>query len=68
MMKAATVRCSNPSCRLLWDTQFEDSRYYVECPDCHQMAVIPNDARKITGRCGKCGVPLDDHPRKECKP
>lgn len=67
-MKYATIRCTNPSCKAEWEATFYADQYYLQCDGCGQMNHVPEDAVKITGRCGKCQKPWDDHPRKECKP
>lgn len=59
MMRFASVRCSNPSCGREWGAEVSDEAYYVDCENCQQKALVPEDARKFSGRCSKCDRPLD---------
>ncbi len=37
----------------------------IECP-CGQWNIPPTDAQLITGRCGHCTRPVDDHTKGKC--
>jgi len=69
------VVCQNPNCapgglRTKWDALLAQGEYTSKCPVCGQVAGVDltGPIPDITGRCGKCQKPWDDHPRKECKP
>lgn len=66
-MRLAVIRCRNKSCDTVYEVGVDQERY-IKCPVCSQNNEIDAISATLTGRCGKCGVPLDDHPRKECKP
>lgn len=73
------IRISCPGCDTTTPYALEDNETAVECPTCGQRntnlttATVP-----LTGRCGKCTYPLDEHawfsdfivecPKKGVKP
>lgn len=59
-MRLAHMTC--PKCRTSYDgIQASPEVYYAPCPDCGQFNILPLGAPAITGLCGNCKLPLDDH-------
>lgn len=55
------VRVSCPSCDTATAHAIEDAQISVECPACGQKNTNLPTSHPLTGRCGKCTFPLDEH-------